>query len=482
MSEAGIRALIADSMTEMEKTGTYLSVEVNAVLDKYDSLDARDKAFYKTVMDGSCERRITIDYILDQYSKTPVRKMKPMIRSILRMSTYQLLWMDSVPDSAVCNEAVKIAASRGFSGLKGYVNGVLRTISREKNNIRYPSKEDEPLKFLSVVCSCPEWIVKLLIDSYGEVRTENILKALLDSRYISVRLRSDDQTSKILEDKWKKAGVSVSNNPHIPYGRILKDAGAVQKLAGFDEGEFTVQDTGSMMVSELSLIHPGEIVMDLCAAPGGKSIHAADILCKPQTNSKSSDDTGTASGQTAGHVYSYDISESRCERIAENIQRMGMEDVITVTVHDSTEFIPEMAGKADVVIADVPCTGLGVIGHKSDIRYRITPEDIDSLVPVQRQIIDTAVRYVRPGGRLVYSTCTMNPAENGDQALYIIEKHGFSDITGKALAESSVILPGTGVQSTQILPGAAVKSAPGLQILPDEWCSDGFYICVLERA
>ncbi|MBO4899824.1 MAG: 16S rRNA (cytosine(967)-C(5))-methyltransferase RsmB [Lachnospiraceae bacterium] len=451
MTGAGVRALIADSMTEMEKTGTYLSAEVNAVLDKHDSLDPRDKAFYKTVMDGSCERRITIDYILDRYSKTPVHKMKPMIRAILRMSVYQLMWMDSVPDSAVCNEAVKIAGARGFSGLKGYVNGVLRTVSREKNNIRYPSKEDEPVKHLSVVYSCPEWIVKLLFDTYGDIRTESILKALLDSRYISVRMRTDEKGARALEDKWKKAGVSVSPNPHIPYGRLLKDTGAVQKLAGFEEGDFTVQDTGSMMVAELSLIRPGDTVMDLCAAPGGKSLHAADMLCKQ------------------GHVYAYDISESRCGRITENIRRMGMEDVITVSVHDSTELIPEMEGKADVVIADVPCSGLGVIGHKSDIRYRITPDDIDSLVSVQRQIIDTAVRYVRPGGRLVYSTCTMNHAENDDQAAYIMVNYGFSDITAKALAESAVNSPKDSIR------------VPGLQILPDEWCSDGFYICVLER-
>ena len=453
MSKTDIRALIADSMLEMERTGTYLSVEVNAVLDKYDSLDARDKAFYKTVMDGCCERRITTDYILDQYSKTPVRKMKPMIRAILRMSVYQLLWMDQVPDSAVCNEAVKIAAARGFSGLKGYVNGVLRTVSREKDNIRYPSKEDDALKYLSVVYSCPEWIAGMLSDSYGPDRTESILKALLDSRYISVRLRTDSHSEERLTDEWTKAGVDVSPNPHIPYGRLLKDTGAVQRLAGYDEGAFTVQDTGSMMVAELALIRPGDTVMDLCAAPGGKSLHAADMLCKQ------------------GHVYSYDISESRCERISENIGRLGMEDMITVSVHDSTLFMPEMEEKADVVIADVPCTGLGVIGHKSDIRYRITPEDTDSLVPVQRQIIDTAVRYVRPGGRLVYSTCTMNKAENEDQASYIMENYGFRDITDRALKQSAVIPP----KDTD-------NSLPGLRILPDKWCSDGFYICVLERA
>lgn len=485
MNEINIRALIADSMVEMERTDTYLSVEESAVLDKYDHIDSRDKSFYKKVMDGTSEYRLRIDYILDQFSKMPVDRMKPVIRAILRMSVYQLIWMDNVPDSAVCNEAVKLASARGLNGLKGYVNGVLRNISRNKDNIRYPSKDKDGIKYLSVMYSCPEWIVKQLSDEYGSGRAEAILASYMEERPLSVRFRIDEGARRqALAGSWSEAGMEVKPNPHLPCGCFLTHTGSVPEMAGYYGGSFIVQDTGSMMVSELAGAHPGDTVMDLCAAPGGKSIHLADIGCR---------------------VYSYDISESRCARMIENIRRLDLEDMVTVEVHDATEFIPDMEGRADTVIADVPCSGLGVLGHKSDIRYRLKPSDIGSLTELQRRIIDTAVRYVRPGGRFVYSTCTISRRENEEQAAYIMEKYGFRDITAAALADSAVIPPEGYTRTPDPATGCTDRSdatyapdttqdcmdrndatyatdpAPGLQIFPDTWESDGFYICVLAR-
>lgn len=476
MNEINIRALVVDSMIEMEKTDTYLSVEESAVLDKYDHIDPRDKSFYKKIMDGTSEYRLRIDYILDQYSKTPVSRMKPMIRAILRMSVYQLIWMDAVPDSAVCNEAVKLTTSRGLSGLKGYVNGVLRNISRNKDNIRYPSKTDDRIRYMSVMYSCPEWIVRQLSDEHGTDRAESILASYMEEKRLSVRIRIDDgERRQALISSWTEAGIEVSPNPHIPDGMFLKNTGSVSEMAGYADGSFVVQDTGSMMVSELAGAHSGDIVMDLCAAPGGKSVHIADALCKPERGAD------PAGGSQTSHVYSYDISASRCDRMTENIRRLDMEDMITAEVHDATVFIPDMEGKADIVIADVPCSGLGVLGHKSDIRYRLKPSDIDSLVELQRTIIDTAVRYVRPGGRLIYSTCTISRRENEDQASYIMEKYGFRDITGTALAESEIIPPEGYTRMPDSGDSGTPDYAPGLRILPDTWESDGFYICVLAR-
>ncbi len=469
MNDINIRALVVDSMIEMERTDTYLSVEESAVLDKYDHIDPRDKSFYKKIMDGTSEYRLRIDYILDQYSKTPVSRMKPVIRAILRMSVYQLIRMDAVPDSAVCNEAVKLTASHGLSGLKGYVNGVLRNISRNKDNIRYPSKADDSIRYMSVMYSCPDWIVRRLTDEQGPDRAESILASYMEETPLSLRIRIDDgERRQALIRAWTEAGMEVRSNPHIPDGMLLKNTGSIQEMTGYADGSFVVQDTGSMMVSELAGAHPGDTVMDLCAAPGGKSIHIADKGCE---------------------VYSYDISASRCDRMIGNIKRLELEDMITVEVHDATDFMPDMEGRADIVIADVPCSGLGVMGHKSDIRYRLQPSDIDSLAELQRTIIDTAVRYVRPGGRLVYSTCTISRRENEEQAAYIMEKYGFRDITGAVLAESGVIPPEgyTGMPDSvdSDIPGhendGTPDPAPGLQILPDIWESDGFYICVLAR-
>ncbi|MCR5594373.1 MAG: 16S rRNA (cytosine(967)-C(5))-methyltransferase RsmB [Lachnospiraceae bacterium] len=471
MDKTNIRSLIVDSLVSMERDGIYLSAMEQAVLNKYDYLDMRDKAFYKKVMDGTNELRIRIDYIIDIFSSKPVTRLKPVIRAIMRMSVYQLMYMDSVPDSAVCNEAVKLVSSRGLSGLKGYVNGTLRNISRNKNDIRYLEKKEDLLRYLSVYYSCPDTIVKLFIGQYGEERTENILASYLKDGALSIRLRFSSNIDEELVTKWKESGIEVYDNPHIPYARKLIHAGSVSSLYGYEEGRFIVQDTGSMMVSELAGLKPDDIVIDVCAAPGGKSIHAADILCK--LKAEAGEDAGTC-GKT--QVYAYDISEDRCERIRENITRLGLGNMISTGSHDATEFMPDMESTADVVIADVPCSGLGVLGHKSDIKYRFSEADTDSLVQLQRRIIDNAIRYVKPGGKLVYSTCTCNRKENEEQVRYLIERYSLTDITATALEKSAITAPKT----LDILSCFTVDD-PGLTILPDVWDSDGFYICVLSK-
>ena len=213
--------------------------------------------------------------------------------------------------------------------------------------------------------------------------------------------------------------------------------GSVVNIPGFDEGKFVVQDTGSMMVSFLAGIKAGDVVMDVCAAPGGKTIHAADLT-----------------GQK-GKVYSYDLSEDRCEKIIDNIERLNIHNV-EVRQHDATQFIEEMSEKANVVIVDAPCSGIGVMGHKSDIKYRLKPEDIKALSLLQRDIIDTAVKYVAPGGRFVYSTCTISREENDEQARYIQDKYGFC------------LIPYDNDKDT-------------LQLYPGVDKSDGFFIAVFEK-
>ena len=465
MSDINIREIIADSMVEAEREGTYLSAMEKAVLDKYNYIDERDKAFYKKVMEGTYQNLIRIDHIIDSFSKKKTDKLKPMIRAIMRMSVYQMFFLDNVPDSAVCNEAVKLAAKRGFAGLKAYVNGTLRNISRNKNNISYPNEDTDPVSYMSVMYSCPEWIVKKLIDDHGTDTADTILKSYMEVRPLSIRMRSKPDQDML--------AASVPN-PHVPYALYIKDAGNVSELPGFMDGAFTVQDTGSMMVVELAGIRPGDMVMDLCAAPGGKSIHAADVLCKPNATNTTDDSDHTTSDKTPkGSVYSFDVSESRCGLIRENVVRTHLEDIITVSAHDATVFMEDMEGRADVVIVDAPCSGLGVLGHKSDIRYRIKPEDIDSLASLQRKILGTAVRYVRPGGKLIYSTCTLGHKENDEQAGYVIDTYGFKDVTEDALRASCVNCP------EGFNPRA--YASYGLQIIPGIWSSDGFYICVLKK-
>jgi len=442
MSSVNIRELIAESLVSMEKEGTFLSYTTQSVLDKYNHLDARDKSFYKRVMSGTVERKIRIDYILGLFSSTKINKMKPLIRAVLRSSVYQILWMDNVPDSAVCDEAVKLISKRGLGGLKGFVNGVLRNICRNKDKIEYPDKNKDAVDYYSVVYSCPKWLIEKLICEQGRDICEKILKNTMDEHPISVRLRGTASENEKLINEWISSGVTVNKFDDMEDAYRLRGVDGVKNLPGYDEGLFTVQDYGSMLVSLLAKIQADDVVMDVCAAPGGKSIHAADIISSYGKDAK-------------GCVYSYDLSEEKCDRILENIERLSVKN-ISVEAHDATVFIPDMEEKADVVIVDAPCSGIGVIGHKSDIKYRLKKEDIASLSEIQKEIISVAVRYVKPGGKLVYSTCTISKEENEMQKEYILRNYPF---------EAEIVRGGK--NDVQLIPGVDP--------------SDGSYIAVFRK-
>ena len=240
-----IRELVLDMLLEMERERVYSNLLIRRVLDKYDDLPGKDKAFIKRVTEGTLERRIQIDYIMDQFSKTPSGKMKPLIRNLLRMSVYQILFMDAVPDSAACNEAVKLAAKRKFQSLKGFVNGVLRNIAREKDMILsaggkegfYPDREKEPLAYLSVFYSMPEYFIVMWLEEYGMERTEKMLQAMLEVRPVTIRIReslTEKEKEALLRDMGE-AGIGAEQHPYLPYAYMLEHAEGVRNIPGFDE-------------------------------------------------------------------------------------------------------------------------------------------------------------------------------------------------------------------------------------------------------
>lgn len=410
-----IREIILDTLLALERGEEFSHKLIKAVLDKYDYLDGREKAFIKRVTEGSVERQIELDYYLNHFSSVPVRKMKTLIRSLLRMSTYQLLFMDAVPDSAVCNEACKLAAKRKFHNLKGFVNGVLRNIAKNKENLPMPDEKDGA-EYYSVKYSCPKWLVEYWIAAYGTETTETLLKGLLEIHPVPLRFRTDltDEKKMELIATIEAAGVQITPSPYLPYVYQLDGVESVNSLPGFEEGLFTVQDVSSALAVEAADIKSGDFVMDICAAPGGKSILAAE---------------------KAEKVLARDVSESKTSIIEENLQRMKA-DNITVEVHDATVFDENYKEKADVLIMDVPCSGLGVIGKKRDIKYHATPESLTSIVELQKQIVENSWQYVKQGGTLLYSTCTINPTENERMVEWIVEKYPFE------LEVQKQILPG----------------------------------------
>lgn len=426
--DVNIRAVVLDILTEIEKEGEFSHITINNALLKYQYLDRTQRAFINRLSLGTIECRIEMDYILNQYSKTPVNKMKPLIRRIMRMAVYQIIYMENVPDSAACNEAVKLAAKRGFTGLKGFVNGVLRNISRNKDNITYPDKAKETKKYLSVKYSMPEWIIELWNTNMSYEEIEDILAGMKKDKKTYIRCNtlkgSTDYIKKILEEE----GVTVTEVSGLSYAYEISGYDYLTALKSFNEGLYQIQDISSMMAGEYVKPSTDSLIVDVCAAPGGKSINAALKLAEAAYDNKDIPESGIGKevlkGIT-GRVIARDVSDYKASLIDDNVARLGI-PYIDVEVHNALEFDEELEGKADIVIADLPCSGLGIMGRKPDIRYNITKEKIDDIISLQRDILKVVSRYVKTGGTLVYSTCTINRAENEDNADWICNTLGFS--------------------------------------------------------
>lgn len=404
-----IRELAVEMVKEISAGKEYSHILIKNVLDKYTYLPAHDRAFLKKVTEGTIERQITIDYVLNQFSKVPVNKMKPFIRSLMRTSVYQILYLDKVPDSAVCNEAVKLAGKRGFGTLKGFVNGVLRNVAREKEMIAWPDRNKEPVKALSVLYSMPEHMVELLLTQYGKRGTEDILNGYLVERPVCVRLSeqlSKEQKEEVLSN-WEKNGVQVKQHPWLSYAYELSQTGSLRDDPNFVKGFYTVQDVSSMLICEIAGIKEGDYVIDVCSAPGGKALHACDKL------------NGT------GAVDARDVTDRKVDLILENKERMKAAN-LTAKVWDGRMKDTDVIEKADVVLLDIPCSGLGVIGRKPEIRYRLTEESFEELSVLQKEIADAVWEYVKPGGTLIYSTCTLRKEENEQMVQYLMENYHFT--------------------------------------------------------
>lgn len=425
------RELVLDILLSVTRDQEYSHIVLKGVLDKYAYLDKKKRAFITRNVEGTLERMVELDYIINQFSKFPVDKMKPVIRNIIRSAVYQLKYMDSVPNSAVCNEAVKLAAKKGFHTLKGFVNGLLRNIARNIETIQYPDRKDLIL-YLSVRYSMPEWIVKQWLTTYGETRTEGMLAEFLKVAPTTVRFDPERIKKADLLQMLNNEGVKAEEHPGFPEALLLTEYDALGRLHSFCRGYYQVQDVSSMKVAEKALVKPGDYVIDVCAAPGGKALHLAEKL------------KGT------GWVEARDLTERKVQLIEDNITRAGLRNIRAVR-QDALKYDPGSEEKADVLIADLPCSGLGVLGKKSDLKYRITEQAQHDLAKLQRDILAVVQRYVKRGGRLIYSTCTINRAENEENTRWFLKEY----------------------KDYQLLSEE--------QILPGQDGGDGFYIAVIER-
>ena len=439
-----LRNLSLSIIIDVLKDGKYLNTSLNECFEKNSDLDKIQRAFIARLASGTVEQVIFIDYVLEQFVKA-AKKQRPVIINILRMSAYQILFMDSVPDSAACNEAVKLVKKRGLKNLSGFVNGVLRNVSREKDSIILPDKDKEYDKYLSVKYSMPLWLAQHFLSLYDGGETEEILKWFTEDKSLYVRCNTSKADTDEIIKMLREDGISAEKNKYIDYALMLENIETITALRAFKKGYIQVQDIASMLPGYILPVKEGDTIIDVCAAPGGKSLHAADKL------------------NNTGRVISCDISAAKVAKIEENVTRCGFANVFP-KVQDALVKDDELINGADIVIADLPCSGLGIIGRKPDIKYNITKEAIDELAKLQRNILATVWEYVKPGGYLMYSTCTVTAQENVQNYEWILKN-----------------LPFEPVPLNKLLPDGIEPDAGYIQMIPGEHGTDGFFVALFKR-
>lgn len=429
------RRLAFDILKKSEKSRQFSNIALDSALSSC-SLERADRALATALVLGVIERRITLDYYIDRLAKNSER-IDTDTRILLRLGLYQLMFMDKIPSYAAVNETVSIAPKRSV----GYVNAVLREYSRRGKDILLPQKENGTDAYLSVKYSFPEGLCKKFTDIYGTERTENIFEAFNSAPPLSLRVN----TLKISVDEYlsrlSESVVDVKKSEIVPDGMIVRGASPTE-LYGFGEGLFFVQDIASQICVEALGATAGETVIDACSCPGSKAFGSAIRM------------------KNKGKISAFDLHKSKLSLINSGAQRLGI-DIITADTQDGRNLREELVGQADRVLCDVPCSGFGVIGKKPEIRYKDLSE-AERLPEIQLAILENCSRYVRKGGILVYSTCTVFPEENEGNIERFLERHlDFSPCDFEV--------------------GGLVSENGCLSLSPDRHGTDGFFIAKMKK-
>jgi len=394
------RQVAFEALLKVHRDGAYSNLVVDSLLKENKDLDDRDKSFVCNLVYGTLDRLIVIDYNLGLYLNQPVKKLKPELHTILRMGTYQLLFMDKVPSRAAVNESVNLAKVNKSSFAASLVNAVLRRVS--DNGIRLPEGSETDPEYLSVKYSCPDWIIKLWIDAYGIDNAVSLAEKALEAAPVVIKVNTTKTTTDELIWKLAEEGVIAEKTDAVPNALIISNTGSVEELESYKIGLFHAQDIASQLCCMALDVQEGETVFDLCAAPGGKTFTIAENM------------------NNTGVVRSFDVYQSRVDLIKSGAKRLGLDNVYSY-LSDASIF-NENYGFADKVLCDVPCSGLGIIRRKPEIRFK-NKSEIEALPELQYRILCNATKYLKDGGRLVYSTCTLNPKENSDICDRFLNEH-----------------------------------------------------------
>lgn len=402
MTKQNSRELALKILFQINEEGAYANLALDKALFPCKDLDPRDRGLITEIVYGSVKNRGKLDYILNQFAKTKVKKMDHWTRNNLRMALYQILFLDKVPDSAAVDESVKLAKKYGHSDK--FVNAVLRNYLRGKDTIQWPDKAKQPIEYLCVEYSFPQWMVERFVRQYDLEKTEKLLEYYNRPAPLWIRTNTLKISRDALKQQLEQEGIAVSESRYTMEGLQIHSTVNLHQLNAFQQGLFTVQDESSMLVALAAEPNQNMRVLDVCSAPGGKSTHMAQLM------------------KNTGTIYACDIHKHRLDLIDENCKRLGVTNIKTVE-QDGIVLTRRWQEPFDVVVCDVPCSGLGVLGRRADARWFKESEDISGLCGIQKRILEEAAQLVVPGGTLIYSTCTITPEENQDMIAQFLAKH-----------------------------------------------------------
>ncbi|SDO77580.1 16S rRNA (cytosine(967)-C(5))-methyltransferase RsmB [Selenomonas ruminantium] len=438
------REIAIKILNEVHEEGAYANVALARHLRKADLSD-QDRRFVTELVYGAVKAGDTLDWILRRYVNRPLKKIPPMVREILRLGLYQIFYLDKVPASAACNTAVELTKKYSHAGTVKFVNAVLRTAVREPEKAKFPEGKGKATEGLALRSQHPYWLVKRWVKQFGFEEAEKLCDFDNGQPVLSVRTNTLKTGRAELMQALEQAGAEVQESQWTPEGVLVTAHGALDKLAPLQDGLCQVQDESSMLVAHVVNPQPGELIIDCCSAPGGKTTHMAALM------------------HNEGRIVAGDIYEHKLERIEENAQRLGI-DIIEPTLLDAREVGEEYEDMADRVLVDAPCSGLGVLRRKPDARWNKSAEEIAALPPLQGEILDSAAKALKAGGVLVYSTCTIDRSENDAVVEAFLARH--PEFT---LEQTGDFLP-------------VKREEQMVQLYPQRDGTDGFFIARMRKA
>ncbi|WZL74788.1 16S rRNA (cytosine(967)-C(5))-methyltransferase RsmB [Clostridiaceae bacterium 35-E11] len=444
MEPINARKYALDILMDIEKNKAFSNIAINRQL-KGQEIVPMDRRFVTELVYGVLENKLYLDFIIGAFSKIKIKKINKVVLNILRMGLYQMIYLDKIPEFAAVNESVKLVKKMDYRAT-AFVNGILRNYLRNKEKVKMPTLQAQPIEHLSIKYSHPTWMVERWLKQFGQDFTESMLKANNETPKLTIRTNTLKITREALIEHLQNEGIQASKGIYIDEAIYIENIGNLQEWESFHKGLFQIQDESSMCVAHVMDPKPGELIVDVCAAPGGKTTHIAQLM------------------ENKGRILARDIYDHKLKLIDDNALRLGI-DVIKTMRFNAKALDHSLLEKADRVLVDAPCSGLGIIRRKPELKYNKCPDDIEDITMLQLEILNNASKYVKEDGILVYSTCTIEKEENIGVVEKFIEQNRNFEI----------------LDVNDVLPKTLRSKEKYLQLYPNIHGMDGFFICKFKK-